>query len=295
MGTIYGNEYKDPLTDLYAEKTLRAFDRIRREMRITILNFALWRMKKPWEVPPRRIDDTVLWIVREGEFRCTAGDASQLLHRGEGFAAPEETRHSMAFAPGCGEGSVIVIHLKLRSYPGDSPFAALRTPFFRLSSPQEFFHTVERAIALKNISPEFAGKCVTERIRELLMEWSAEDLLPPESSRSCDARIREALDFIYRNLGSDIAVQDIAAAAGLHEVRFRKIFREQTGMTPLACLKQARLERVGELLIKTLLPLSELAAQTGFGTPSYLCSVFRAYSGRTPQEYRQLYQQRYRE
>ena len=59
-------------------------------------------------------------------------------------------------------------------------------------------------------------------------------------------------------------------------------------MTPLACLKQARLERVSELLIKTLLPLPEIAARTGFSTPSYLCSVFRAYSGRSPQAYRQL-------
>ena len=295
MGTIYGNEYKDPLTGLYAEKTLRAFQRIRQEIRITLLNVSLWRMKKPWQVPPRRIDDTLLWIVREGEFRCTAGDGSQTLCAGEGFAAPEDTLHGMTFSPGCEEGSAVVIHLKLRGYPGNSPFTALRTPFFRLASPPEFFRAVERAIAIKNISPEAAGECVTARIRELLMDWAAEDLLLPENAGSCDARIREALDFICRNLGSDIGVQDIAAAAGLHEVRFREIFRKQTGMTPLACLKQARLERVGELLIKTLLPLSEIAAQTGFSTPSYLCSVFRAYSGRSPQAYRRLYQQRYRE
>ena len=295
MGTIYGNEYKDPLTGLYAEKTLRAFQRIQQEIRITLLNVSLWHMKTPWEVPPRRIDDTLLWIVREGEFRCTAGGEPQILREGEGFAAPEDTRHGMTFAPGCREGAAVVIHLKLRGYPGNSPFTALRTPFFRLASPQEFFRAVKRAIALKNISPESAGECVTAQIRELLMDWAAEDILLPESPGSCDARIREALNFIYRNLGSDIGVQDIAAAAGLHEVRFREIFREQTGMTPLACLKQARLERVGELLIKTLLPLSEIAAQTGFSTPSYLCSVFRAHSGRSPQAYRQLYQQRYRE
>ena len=295
MGTIYGNEYKDPLTGLYGTKTLRDFDRVRREVRITLLNFALWRMKKPWEVPPRRIDDTLLWIVREGKFRCSAGDAVRPLAAGEGFAAPENTRHAMTFAPECEKGSALVIHLKLRGYFGKSPFTTLRTPFFRLVCPEEFFKSLERAIALKSVSPESAGECVTEKIRELLMDWAAEDLLLPESSTSCDARVREALDFICRNLGSDIGVQDIARAAGLHEVRFREIFREQTGMTPLACLKQARLERVGELLIKTLLPLSEIAAQTGFSTPSYLCSVFRAYSGRSPQAYRQLYQQRYRE
>ena len=63
-------------------------------------------------------------------------------------------------------------------------------------------------------------------------------------------------------------------------------------MTPHSRLKQARLERVCELLVTTLMPLSEIAGQTGFNTPSYLCSAFREYSGQSPQDYRKLYQQR---
>ena len=293
MGTIYGSEYKDLLRDRFAEKTLHDFCRILREIRITLLNFALWRMEKPWEVPPRRIDDTLLWIVREGKFRCTAGSRPQVLSAGSGFAVPENTEHSMAFAPGCSSGSALVIHLKLWGYPGPSPFDSLRTPFFHLEDPDSFFRSLERAISLKNIDAETAGKSVTARLYELLMDWTADDLLVWNQIGSCDARVRKALDFIYRNLGSNIGIPDIAEAAGLHEVRFREIFREQTGMSPHRCLNQARLERVCELLIKTSMTLAEIAVRTGFNTPSYLCSVFRAYSGHSPQSYRKLYQQRY--
>ena len=295
MATIYGNEYKDDLKSLFPEKTLNDFLRIRQEIRMTLLNFSLWRMERPWEVAPRRIDDTLLWIVREGAFRCTAGDASQVLHAGEGFAAPENMRHAMAFAPECERGAVCVIHLKLRAYPGASPFAALRTPFFSLGRPEGFFRSFERAVALKSVSREAAGPAVTAQVFDLMMDWAAQDLLVWEKVRPCDARIRAALEFIRRNLASDIGVPDIAAAAGLHEVRFRELFFEQTGMTPCACLKRARLDRVSELLIGTLMPLSQIAMLTGFSTPSYLCSVFRADCGKSPQAYRKLYQQRYRE
>jgi len=295
MGTIYGNEYKDDLKDLFPEKTLNDFLRIQQEIRMTLLNFSLWRMERPWEVAPRRIDDTLLWIVREGAFRCTAGDASRVLRGGEGFAAPENTRHAMSFAPECERGAVCVIHLKLRTYPGASPFTALRTPFFRIGGPEGFFRAFERAVALKSVSREAAGKAVTAQVFDLMMDWAAQDLLVRDRSRPCDARVRAAMEFIHRNLAGDIGVSDIAAAAGLHEVRFRELFFRQTGMTPSACLKRARLDRVSELLIETLMPLSQIALLTGFNTPSYLCSVFRADCGKSPQAYRKLYQQRYRE
>lgn len=292
MATIYGNEFKDQLSSLFPEKTQHDFHRILREVRITLLNFGLWRMEKPWEVGPRQIDDTLLWIIREGKFRCTVGRESLILSKGTGFTAPENTRHAMAFAPGTSRGSVIVIHLKPRGWSGQSPFTSLRTPFFRLSDPEGFFHSMERAIALKNSDAEAAGKLVTARILEMLMDWAEDQLLVWDKIGSCDARVLKAMDFIYRNLSSNIGIADIAEAAGLHEVRFREIFREQTGMTPHSCLKQARLERVCELLVTTLMPLSEIAGQTGFNTASYLCSVFREYSGQSPQDYRKLYQQR---
>ena len=295
MGTIYGKEYKDHLTGLFPKKTLYDFNRIRQDFRMTLLNFSLWRMEEPWEVAPRQIDDTLLWIVRKGKFSCTVDGRPQLLGEGEGFAAPEGIQHAMAFAPGCREGAALVIHLKLRGYLTTSPFAALREHFFKLISPEAFFRLVERAIALKSISAEAAGQTVTSQVFELIYDWVAEGRLLPDKMGVCDARIREALNFIYRNLSGNIGVADIAGSVGLHEVRFREIFREQTGMTPLGCLKQARLERVSELLIKTLKPLAEIAELTGFNTPSYLCSAFRAYSGMSPQAYRKVYQQRYQE
>lgn len=295
MGTIYGNEYKDHLTGLYPEKILHCFQYIKQDIRITLLNFSLWRMEKPWEVPPRRIDDLLLWIVRDGEFNCCVGDEKRLLRAGEGIIAGEDIPHGMEFAPGSERGSALVIHLKLRGCTANAVFDALEEPFFRLHFPEAFFHSLERAIALKSVNSETAGRIVTARLFEVMMDWMLDGLISPDKFGTGDARVREAMNFIYRNLNGNIGVADIAASVGLHEVRFREIFREQTGMTPLGFLKQVRLEKVSELLIKTLLPLSEIALMTGFNTASYLCSAFRAYSGIPPQNYRRIYQQRYQE
>lgn len=295
MGTIYGNEYKDHLTGLFSEETLHCFLRIKQDIRFTLLNFSLWRMKQPWEVPLRQINDVLLWIVREGAFCCSVGGETKILHAGEGFLAREGTSHSMTFAPGNDQGAALVIHLKFGGYLEYTAFDVFRMPFFRLHTPEAFFHSLERAIVMKNIAPETAGKTVSAQLFELMMDWAADGFLVPEKIGLHDVRIRESMNFIHQNLNNNISVADIAGSVGLHEVRFREIFRKQTGMTPLCYLKQARLERVSELLIKTLKPLSEIAVLTGFSTSSYLCSSFRVYSGQSPETYRRMYQQRYRE
>lgn len=284
--SIYGNEHKNTLEHLFPEEVLHDFRCIWEGIRITFLNISLWQMKKPWKVAPRRIDDTLLWIAYTGTFRCMVNGEYRILRPGEGFAAPENTVHSMSFAPDCAQGSVIVIHVKLRNELGRNPFHFLQTPFFRLPAGKENFHTLQRMIALKNISREATGKHVAAWIRELLMDWSVDGRITLDKLDVCDVRIRKSIDFIYRNLGSDIGVAQIAEAVGLHEVRFRELFLAQTGMTPHSYLKQARLDRVSELLIETVMPLSEIAEITGFRTPSYLCSSFHRRFGQTPQAYR---------
>jgi transcriptional regulator GlxA family with amidase domain len=51
-----------------------------------------------------------------------------------------------------------------------------------------------------------------------------------------------------------------------------------------------RCRKVAELLRASRMPMSEIAAQTGFGGVSYMSETFRKFFDRSPREYRKQWE-----
>ncbi|WP_148254262.1 AraC family transcriptional regulator [Aidingimonas lacisalsi] len=108
--------------------------------------------------------------------------------------------------------------------------------------------------------------------------------LPTRHSRRLDIK---ALDrFIQHHLHKRLTVADLAAEACLSEAHFSECFRTQTGLTPYQYLLQQRLGSARYLLTTTRLPISEVAANTGFANQSALSHAFRRTYGQPPSELR---------
>lgn len=108
-----------------------------------------------------------------------------------------------------------------------------------------------------------------------------------ETSARNQARIERALQYIDDNLGRDIGVQDMAAAAGLSDSHFNRLFREWTGKSPAQHLRQVRIEKARHLLTNIDLSIKEIALQTGFSDQYRFSKVFRQVDGLTPTLYRE--------
>ena len=65
-----------------------------------------------------------------------------------------------------------------------------------------------------------------------------------------------------------------------------RVFRKQTGCTPLAYHHQIRCERAKELLRDTRDPVAEIGETVGFASPAHFTHVFKKLEGCTPTEYR---------
>ncbi|WP_432075164.1 helix-turn-helix domain-containing protein [Streptomyces wuyuanensis] len=78
-----------------------------------------------------------------------------------------------------------------------------------------------------------------------------------------------------------LAVADIAARAAKSTRTLTRRFRAQTGTTPLQWLLGRRLQRVGELLETTDLPMSRVAGRAGLGSPETLRHHFSRCVGTT--------------
>jgi AraC-like DNA-binding protein len=99
--------------------------------------------------------------------------------------------------------------------------------------------------------------------------------LPPGLSR----RICEHID---SHLDEKISLSALAAMAGLSPQHFARTFRQSVGMPPHSYLLRRRVERVELMLRDTQLPLSEIAAATGFSDQSHLARHFHRLTGVSP-------------
>ena len=102
------------------------------------------------------------------------------------------------------------------------------------------------------------------------------------------ASISAAVAFMSKHFASDISRDDVARAAHLSPAHFSRLFKRQTGQTFTSALNQLRVDRAVELLLKTPLPLKEIALESGFTEQSYFTKVFRKLLGQTPQSYRRV-------
>jgi LacI family transcriptional regulator len=96
----------------------------------------------------------------------------------------------------------------------------------------------------------------------------------------------KALNFIRRNAAQAMHVNDVARHAGVSRRVLERQFVETLGRAPAAEIRRARIERAKALLAETDLPIPDVAAAAGFGSPEYLACALRADCGQTPLKYR---------
>lgn len=99
--------------------------------------------------------------------------------------------------------------------------------------------------------------------------------------------LRQVLTYVEAHYDEDLCVQDIARRMHLSTEHFRRIFRKQTGVSPVEYINGVRVRRAAHLLATTEQPVTTVAANVGISDPSYFARLFRRHAGCSPSEYRQ--------
>jgi len=94
------------------------------------------------------------------------------------------------------------------------------------------------------------------------------------------------LEYVARHLDRPLSLERLAAVAGMDLFRFARAFKQSTGSSPHRYLLEARITRAKALLGERGLPITEIALQTGFATPSHFSVTFRRITGVTPRAFR---------
>lgn len=98
--------------------------------------------------------------------------------------------------------------------------------------------------------------------------------------------IANALQLIETEQHAELTLDDLARAAHMERSHFCRVFKNATGITPMACTRERRLLRAQQMLQRTRLAVGDIGMRLGFCDASHFTRSFTARFGVTPNQFR---------
>jgi AraC family transcriptional regulator len=106
--------------------------------------------------------------------------------------------------------------------------------------------------------------------------------LPPKTLLRAIERLRSDSD-------ADVSLAALASDAGLSRFHFCRAFKESTGLSPHAWLRQHRLEQAMKMLRDADSSVVSVAAALGYSSQTAFAAAFRRLTGETPSDWRRRF------
>ena len=98
--------------------------------------------------------------------------------------------------------------------------------------------------------------------------------------------LRRAIERMRSDSDADVSLGALASDAGLSRFHFCRAFKESTGLSPHAWLRQHRLEQAMNMLRDTDATVVSVAAELGYGSQTAFAAAFRKLTGEAPSSWR---------
>jgi AraC-like DNA-binding protein len=159
----------------------------------------------------------------------------------------------------------------------------------RLMFVDERVHRLARLLdaACTRQAPE-SGLYGDALVAALVSAVFARSAATPRRSALSDRQLRLSVAYIEERCADLIRLEDLAALTGLSPSYFSHAFKAATGMPPHRWQLRARVRQAKLMLADVDLPLTEIAAATGFADQPHFTRVFKDVTGQTPSAWRNL-------
>ena len=99
--------------------------------------------------------------------------------------------------------------------------------------------------------------------------------------------IKQALEYIEKNVGKDISLNEISEQLNISSYYFSKLFKEETNEGFVEYLTKTRVEKAKDMLKDPSRSIKEVGSMCGYSDPNYFSRIFKKSTGMTPTEYRE--------
>lgn len=100
--------------------------------------------------------------------------------------------------------------------------------------------------------------------------------------------LKPVFSYMEEHYMEKITLEQLSGILHMNKNYFCNFFKEKVGKTPFSYLNEYRINQAAALLLKSSLPITEVALNTGFENISYFIRQFKHYRGCTPSAFRNL-------
>lgn len=97
--------------------------------------------------------------------------------------------------------------------------------------------------------------------------------------------ISRCIEFMRQNLSEKLTLSSLACFSGMSVSNFTRVFRQETGLSPIDYLIEMRLEVARRMLLSEAIPIKQIAMDCGFSNSAHFSSSFQKKYKQAPSEY----------
>lgn len=273
------------------------------------------KYQNPWRHFARRLDEYVLYVIKEGDmylreagvnYHLKEGDffllEPGLLHEGYQAAACDyyymHFKHPNLF-PFAGEEREGIEEMKekrrksLMSYNLDEeevidPYTCLPKKFHL--AERDFRQKMKHAIEIYNQREEHYRRRTASEMHSFLLEVAHNYLIycmghSGARKKRADLAAEQLLQYLNNNYSEKIRSSDIEENFEMNFDYLNRVFSKMTGNTIFSYLNIVRINSAKQMIMTTNLSFGEIAYLVGIEDRYYFSKLFKKYVGVTPTEY----------
>jgi AraC family transcriptional regulator len=122
--------------------------------------------------------------------------------------------------------------------------------------------------------------------RLLVAHAGSSDIAGPIDGGLSPIVLRRAIERLRSDSDTDVSLAALASDAGLSRFHFCRAFKESTGLSPHAWLRQHQLEQAMNMLRDTDASVVSVAAALGYASQTAFAAAFKRLTGETPSDWR---------
>lgn len=154
---------------------------------------------------------------------------------------------------------------------------------------EEIFRTLQRGFTLENLS--YASSLFHYYLGSLRYIHQYRDAIVADESISPEVsdskRLVDALiHYMEENKEKHLTMEMLSRYSGYSGSHLAMLFRQQTGMAPLAYFNRMKMEEACYLLLHTRMKVNQICHKLGFEDPYYFSRLFTKVIGMSPRSYR---------
>jgi AraC-like DNA-binding protein/mannose-6-phosphate isomerase-like protein (cupin superfamily) len=133
---------------------------------------------------------------------------------------------------------------------------------------------------------ELAIGAAIKRLLWLLLRYDSQTIIAQENKEIEVGRLRPVFDYVERNLGGKITVEDVCSLLNFSYAYFIRYFRSTMGLSFVEFVNYKRIKKAERLLLTRDLSITEIACDVGISSTAQFYKLFKRYNQFSPGEFK---------